>query len=471
MNCLLVLLLSSFLINETEWSPLIDISQGWFENSLPTAISANSDTVWTFFQEMYNVQSSGDVFGITYTVEDVLGQKQNISRKEDRYNGHAIGCIDDLNRIWVVWNENYNYMTSIHGKYRDGGNWSSDIKISGDNIKCWWPYAQIDSTKRLNIIYCNDFSSTIQNIVLVTYKSTEGFSNPLFISNESYYDHDPSLTPGNNGKVMIAWERHFDSDNCKILYSIGEKEAFSIPDTIAEAPSGIKDCEVDISYYKGRYHAFWTRMNNAGEQYLLWSNLDPQTAKWTNPQRIDDGYKEQRAKSLNSSYSGRLYVAYTIIENDRAYRRIAVKYYDGEQWSNREFLTEEDKTCDHVYLTNWGNSIWAVFCHLENNNSRIYARYLKQNASFNKKRIIKAEKSPCTILFENPVRRNSHINLESVNDGRMIIIDLNGKVKESIYLAKGKSRIRCNLSSGVYYFVFESSGSAIKTVKKAVVIE
>jgi len=122
----------------------------------------------------------------------------------------AAVAVDGSRRVWVVWSAMRDGNFDLFGRYKSGGAWSSEIRITRDPGQDLNPVLVSDSAGHLWLAWQAVRKENLE--ILAAVQQGERFSAENTVSFSAASDWDPSIAAGQNGEIAVAWDTYDKGD-------------------------------------------------------------------------------------------------------------------------------------------------------------------------------------------------------------------------------------------------------------------
>ena len=119
--------------------------------------------------------------------------------------------MDGEGRAWVFWSANSRGNFDIYAKYRKGGNWSEEFRLTNDPGPDLNPVAATDSTGAVWVAW-HGYRRDNFDILVARQHGGAGFSREERVSTSPASDWDPQIAAGKNGEVAVVWDTYDKGD-------------------------------------------------------------------------------------------------------------------------------------------------------------------------------------------------------------------------------------------------------------------
>jgi len=122
----------------------------------------------------------------------------------------AAVAVDGEGRLWVIWSANARGNFDLYARYRQDGEWSSEMRLTQDPGPDLNPAAVTDSTGAVWIVWQGHRRDNLE--VLLARQRGAGFAREETVSTSPASDWDPQIAAGPDGEVAVVWDTYDKGD-------------------------------------------------------------------------------------------------------------------------------------------------------------------------------------------------------------------------------------------------------------------
>ncbi len=226
---------------------------------------------------------------------------ENVSRSQTLSFGSRI-AVDNNGNPHVVWEE-YTENNEIHIYYskRKNNIWSNPLKISGNSTSNDIPDIGIDDQGRVHVVWMGGALKYVR-------KDGDNWTQPIDIT--TLGPMNPAIYVEKEGKIHVVYE-HWDHE-IVYLYSPDAGSTWTEPMNISN--SSYYSWTADVTADKdGKVYVVWSEKGGNG----LWYAVKDTDGVWGNPQKIPGTTQYLWLPAIQINEKGEIFISYSGLVNEQ----------------------------------------------------------------------------------------------------------------------------------------------------------
>ncbi len=273
-------------------------------------------------------------------------------------NGKCI-IVDLQGRVHVVWADDRDRNFEIYHRYRSGGDWSTEDRITFTDADSKRPVLAVDTIGRVHLVY-NDLSEGNKEIFHMIWNGS--WSTRTRVSTTTGDSYASCLAAEGLGLHLVYQEEV--NGFLQIIYRSRDVFAWSPPEQISFVESGMSMVPTVAAGPDGTVHVAWwdTRVDPDETAYgkIVYRS---KTSSWSEEEIASGSAADAMRPNIIVDDSSKVHVAW--IDKREIYEQIYYNVRSTEGWASENQLTSGSYTHYHpslaasegkLHIIYWGNS-------------------------------------------------------------------------------------------------------------------
>ena len=177
-------------------------------------------------------------------LERTWGAPEPVSAGGEDVYGAAV-AVDGNGRVWVVWSKQVGGNFDLYAKYRDGGHWSAERRVTSHPGSDISPAAVTASDGAVWIAW-QGYRGSFD--VLSARQTADQFSGELRVSTSDKSDWAPQVAAAGNGGVAVSWDTYDNGNYDVYARRLSYDGQVQMGDPVAVAASPLFEARSSVAF-------------------------------------------------------------------------------------------------------------------------------------------------------------------------------------------------------------------------------